>query len=683
MFLLLFWLNNNDKKKLEREIAIMKFLDHSSVLRLYDVYDTPNYLFLVLEHVEGGELFDYLLSKGKLSEEEARGFFAQLVDGLSYCHSHLICHRDLKPENILLDGNNHVKICDFGMAALMPKDALLATSCGSPHYASPEVITGRKYDGMEADVWSLGVILYALLVGKLPFDDPNIRKLLLKVKIGVFDMPPWLGRSAKDLLWRMLTVDPDQRATMSDIRQHDWLVGHGIVLKNWESVDRRLSGDIDQSNLDAEVVQALTALWGNEKAVLTDLIAEGPNVTKVFYHLVEERFLKRAQQEEMAAKAEEDRKEKERQEKERQEAEAATEKASPFRAIARKSLSFFRPLSPAPISATQAPELVSSPSPVGGEPAGIGSSKVRGHSMSTPTLPTALPSSSEQQAPPPLQQDTTSPRPAGKLIARRTSVASTLGPKRDTLTPTPPPTEDGGTSNGTVSESPSGGGGGGSHLTRNLKRSSIMKIMAPSRTSPDSTSVLDWHMFTNTSVMTPSSPMPEDATSPRGGSPQNVTGSSPKKAWFNYFGRKGSQSARGGSGRSLLEQAPIARALVSSLLPEELWKLAEPILATLDISLRFSKSNQALKAQCLGEQPIKFYIRMTHVQTPRSGSNVTYLHWEYRVGAMEVFLGLFKKFSDHAALVMPAALPSPPLSESLEDLDLSGVHRRSSNQNIE
>jgi serine/threonine protein kinase len=167
--------------KLEREVTIMKLISHPNVLQLYDVYDSPKNLFLVMEHVEGGELFDYLVKKGRLTESEAVGFFQQIIMGVDYCHHHLICHRDLKPENLLLDKHRNVKIADFGMASLQVPATMLETSCGSPHYASPEIIKGIKYDGPSADVWSCGVILFALVTGNLPFDDENIRRLLNKV----------------------------------------------------------------------------------------------------------------------------------------------------------------------------------------------------------------------------------------------------------------------------------------------------------------------------------------------------------------------------------------------------------------------------------------------------------------------------------------------------------------------
>lgn len=165
-------------KKLDREIAIMKLVQHPNVMSLFDVFESQDELYLVLELVDGGELFDYLVKQGRLKEMEALKFFQQIIAGLDYCHKHLICHRDLKPENLLLDSNKTIKIADFGMASLQVTGKMLETSCGSPHYASPEIIRGVKYDGAKADIWSTGIILYALLTGNLPFDDENIRRLL-------------------------------------------------------------------------------------------------------------------------------------------------------------------------------------------------------------------------------------------------------------------------------------------------------------------------------------------------------------------------------------------------------------------------------------------------------------------------------------------------------------------------
>ncbi|XP_077942184.1 serine/threonine-protein kinase BRSK2-like isoform X6 [Gasterosteus aculeatus] len=214
--------------KVEREIAILKLIEHPHVLKLHDVYENKKYLYLVLEHVSGGELFDYLVKKGRLTPKEARKFFRQIISALDFCHSHSICHRDLKPENLLLDEKNNIRIADFGMASLQVGDSLLETSCGSPHYACPEVIRGEKYDGRKADAWSCGVILFALLVGALPFDDDNLRNLLEKVKLGVFHMPHFIPPECQNLLKGMIEVDAGKRFTLEQIQKHTWYLSRSI-----------------------------------------------------------------------------------------------------------------------------------------------------------------------------------------------------------------------------------------------------------------------------------------------------------------------------------------------------------------------------------------------------------------------------------------------------------------------
>ncbi|KAI9016841.1 kinase-like domain-containing protein [Hyaloraphidium curvatum] len=278
--------------KLEREVAIMKLIKHPNVLELYDVYESDTDLFLVLELVEGGELFDYLVSRGRLPEPEALHFFQQIIGGLSYCHSHLVCHRDLKPENLLLDPScRRVKIADFGMANLQLPSRLLQTSCGSPHYASPEVIRGVQYDGAGADIWSCGVILYALLTGGLPFDDPDIKRLLAKVKTGVYVVP---GRDicspqCQDLIARMLTVDPANRIGMRDIVRHPFFTSRAPPPAS--VVPSVLgSGDwpaVPAEHLDADLVRQLAVLgWGTPAQIAARLGAEEASLDKAFYELL-------------------------------------------------------------------------------------------------------------------------------------------------------------------------------------------------------------------------------------------------------------------------------------------------------------------------------------------------------------------------------------------------------------
>jgi BR serine/threonine kinase len=175
-----------------------------------------------MEFVSGGELFDYLVKKTRLTTKEARKFFKQIISALDFCHSHLICHRDLKPENLLLDDKLNIKIADFGMASLQVDGSMLETSCGSPHYACPEVIKGEKYDGRKADVWSCGVILYALLVGALPFDDDNLKLLLEKIKKGSFQIPSYVPPECQQLIRGMVEIDPNKRLTVKHFYQFNF-----------------------------------------------------------------------------------------------------------------------------------------------------------------------------------------------------------------------------------------------------------------------------------------------------------------------------------------------------------------------------------------------------------------------------------------------------------------------------
>ena len=208
----------SDKQRLgiDREITMMKLMNHPNIMRIYDVYEGANELFLVLEYVEGGELFDFLVNRGRLPPDEALAYFKQLVYGLNYAHTFSIIHRDLKPENILIASLDPplIKIADWGMAAFAPPSLQLETSCGSPHYASPEIVNGEKYEGNATDIWSCGVVLFALLTGRLPFDDKDVKTLLAKVKTGKYEMPPWVDPLAKDLLEKMLVVDVTKRITV-------------------------------------------------------------------------------------------------------------------------------------------------------------------------------------------------------------------------------------------------------------------------------------------------------------------------------------------------------------------------------------------------------------------------------------------------------------------------------------
>uniref|UniRef100_A0A3B5BB32 Serine/threonine-protein kinase BRSK2-like n=1 Tax=Stegastes partitus TaxID=144197 RepID=A0A3B5BB32_9TELE len=275
--------------KVEREIAILKLIEHPHVLKLHDVYENNKYLYLVLEHVSGGELFDYLVKKGRLMPKEARKFFRQIISALDFCHNHSICHRDLKPENLLLDEKNNIRIADFGMASLQVGDSLLETSCGSPHYACPEVIRGEKYDGRRADVWSCGVILF----GALPFDHDNLRQLLEKVKSGVFHMPHFIPPDCQALLKGMIEVNPDKRLTLEAIQKHAWYQSGRNEPCPEQPPPRRVCVKriLSLTELDPDVLESMYSLgcFRDRVKLTQDLTSEEENQEKMIYYLLLDR----------------------------------------------------------------------------------------------------------------------------------------------------------------------------------------------------------------------------------------------------------------------------------------------------------------------------------------------------------------------------------------------------------
>lgn len=175
-----------------------------------------------MEYASGGELFEYIVKRKKLKEQEAVKFFQQIVSGVEYIHKCGICHRDLKPENLLLDDFNNIKIVDFGLSNTYTPGQTLKTACGSPCYAAPEMIAGKRYHGLGSDIWSCGIILYAMTCGYLPFEDPNTNKLYKKILACDFSIPGFISPQNKDLIQKILQTDPSKRFKIADIRNHDW-----------------------------------------------------------------------------------------------------------------------------------------------------------------------------------------------------------------------------------------------------------------------------------------------------------------------------------------------------------------------------------------------------------------------------------------------------------------------------
>ncbi|KDP41522.1 hypothetical protein JCGZ_15929 [Jatropha curcas] len=210
-------------EQIKREISIMKLVRHPYVVRLHEVLASRTKIYIILEFITGGELFDKIVHHGRLSEAEARRYFQQLIDGVDYCHSKGVYHRDLKPENLLLDSQGNLKISDFGLSAAPEQGvSLLRTTCGTPNYVAPEVLSHKGYDGAVADIWSCGVILYVLMAGYLPFDELDLTTLYSKIEKAEFSCPSWFPVAATSLIRRILDPNPETRITIEQIRNDEW-----------------------------------------------------------------------------------------------------------------------------------------------------------------------------------------------------------------------------------------------------------------------------------------------------------------------------------------------------------------------------------------------------------------------------------------------------------------------------
>lgn len=281
---------------IEREIAVMKLLSHPNITQLYDVWESHGEVYLILEYSRE-ELFNYMYKHKKLSEHQAVLLFRQLNTAIAHIHARSICHRDLKLENILLGADMNVKVTDFGMAALLPEDGYLDTSCGSPHYAAPEIIMGERYRGDQADIWSCGIILFVLVAGYLPFDGDELNETLDAVVKGEFLTPPWMSREAIDLVKKILRRNPDSRISIADIFKHP-------LLKRYESscpfpgsvpfINLQTGYDstllpTSSSVIEIDILRELCALWhgsSREEVIAKLLLDDANNTEKLFYVLL-------------------------------------------------------------------------------------------------------------------------------------------------------------------------------------------------------------------------------------------------------------------------------------------------------------------------------------------------------------------------------------------------------------
>ena len=219
-----------EKKDLERifrEMSIVKNLNHPNIIKTYEIFENEKYYYIIMDYCKGGELFDYIVKKGRLNEEETSFFFYQIINGLEYIHSKNIVHRDLKPENLLLTDKNKLKIIDFGLSNYFNlnkenKTKLLKTPCGSPCYAAPEMVSGNKYNGFKTDIWAIGIVLYAMIVGYLPFEDSDNDILFQKILDCDIEFPEFLNELSIDIIKKILNSNCDERYSISDIKRHQF-----------------------------------------------------------------------------------------------------------------------------------------------------------------------------------------------------------------------------------------------------------------------------------------------------------------------------------------------------------------------------------------------------------------------------------------------------------------------------
>ncbi|XP_022250689.1 serine/threonine-protein kinase SIK3-like isoform X2 [Limulus polyphemus] len=282
-------LDEENLKKIFREIQIMKLLKHPYIIRLYQVMETEKMIYLVTEYASQGEIFDHLVANGRMTENYARKKFKQIIAAMSYCHQRFVVHRDLKAENLLLDSNMNIKIADFGFSNYYKPGRLLSTWCGSPPYAAPELFEGKEYDGPKADVWSLGVVLYVLVCGALPFYGSTLQSLRTRVLSGKFRIPYFMSSECEQLIRRMLVVDPEKRLSVCHILQDKWILQGGPDLEFEEMVDQysRMSFNEEEKPVNELIIEHMLQLPGiTEEQIIQSVQAKCFDHYSAIYHLL-------------------------------------------------------------------------------------------------------------------------------------------------------------------------------------------------------------------------------------------------------------------------------------------------------------------------------------------------------------------------------------------------------------
>lgn len=279
--------SEESKNRFIREISIIKQMDHPFICKLFEIINTKEYTFLVMEYAENGSILTFINSKGRLSEPQARRYFSQLLSGIEYLHNEKhVAHRDLKAENVLLDRNMNIRLIDFGLSNVFSYDKPeLRSSCGSPAYASPEMVKGLPYTKM-ADIWSAGVLLYAIVTGYLPFEDDNLSNLLQKIAFTEPTYPSFLSPQLVDLLKKILTKSTDERLSIHKIKAHPWFsqteYSRFLKLRLWTK-EKWLAKGIDRDKISREIVDTISSYGINVQKLPGDLICGEYNEVTAIY----------------------------------------------------------------------------------------------------------------------------------------------------------------------------------------------------------------------------------------------------------------------------------------------------------------------------------------------------------------------------------------------------------------
>ncbi|XP_006888048.1 PREDICTED: NUAK family SNF1-like kinase 2 [Elephantulus edwardii] len=269
--------DEQDLMHIRREIEIMSCLNHPHIIAIHEVFENSSKIVIVMEYASRGDLYDYISERQRLSERDARHFFRQIVSAVSYCHQNGVVHRDLKLENILLDANGNIKIADFGLSNQYHQDKFLQTFCGSPLYASPEIVNGKPYTGPEVDSWSLGVLLYILVHGTMPFDGNDHKTLVKQISSGAYREPPKPSDACGLIRW-LLMVNPTRRATLEDVASH-WWVNWGYATRVGEQETPQEGG-----HSSSDSARASMASWLRRSS--RPLLENGAKVCSFFKHHV-------------------------------------------------------------------------------------------------------------------------------------------------------------------------------------------------------------------------------------------------------------------------------------------------------------------------------------------------------------------------------------------------------------